>query len=97
MSELKLTTRIWERGQWGAHEKVQVFQNGGLAGILVVDAEHAERVVEAIANAPTLLAQRDRLLETCVETLAGLEANDLLPFAQERLRIDIAEAENPSE
>lgn len=59
MRELKLTARIWERNT--THAKVQVFQNGGLAGELTVDAEQAKRVVAAIGSATTLLEQRDRL------------------------------------
>ncbi len=59
MSDLKLTARIWSTSP--THAMVQVFQNGGLAGELTVEAKYAEQVIAAIASAPTLLTQRDRL------------------------------------
>lgn len=62
MRELKLTARIVDQNP--RHSWVQVFQNGGHAGVLAVETEHAESVVKVFANSPSLLAQRDKLLKS---------------------------------
>ena len=53
MSKLKLTTRLNSMNE--THGRFTVFQNGGNAGQLCVDAEHAEAIVGLIAAAPELL------------------------------------------
>lgn len=47
MSELRLTARVETKNP--RHTHIAVFQNGGKAGVLCVDTEHAQEVL-AIFN-----------------------------------------------
>lgn len=49
MSELVLKARL--EGQNERHARIGVFQNGGKAGVLCVEAEHAQAVLDAINSA----------------------------------------------
>ena len=89
--ELVLTARIEEKTP--DHAVIGVFQNGGKAGVLVVDAEQAEQLV-GILNAGT------DLLAACEETEAyftdqfgpGLEGEMRTEAPLENLRAAIAKA-----
>lgn len=47
------------------HSRIGVFQNGGKAGVLTVEAEHEQDVIHAIVHGVNAVAVRD-LLEECL-------------------------------
>ncbi len=60
MSDFKMTARI--ESENARHASISVFQNGGKAGVLIVDANYAELVVERIEGSEV------ERLKACLET-----------------------------
>lgn len=69
MSQLQLTAR--SEGRNDRHARIGVFQNGGKAGVLTVDAEHEAKVIG-------LINATGQLLEACkaVASFPDAWAND---------------------
>ena len=67
MSELKLTARI--ESSSSTHTVVGVFQNGGKAGVLHVDVEHAEAIIEILETGGALKSDNARLRAACKRVL----------------------------
>ncbi len=72
MRKLKLTARVEEQND--SHAQVSVFQNGGKAGELTVDAEQAQAVVALIGTASELLAACKATDRTLQAVIAKAEA-----------------------
>ena len=70
MAELKLTTQEWSRNP--RHVQISVWQNGGLAGKLTVEAEHAEAVLARIEGRDAAEAKSELLyIQKTVRRAAG--------------------------
>lgn len=96
---LDVSARIEDRGS--THAQVGVFQNGGKAGILIVDAKYADEVVGLLNAATDLLAACklcERIITEIKEVPKGWESGanrQNLIFARYDLLAAIASAEGP--
>ena len=70
MSTLELSARVESRTV--SHSRIGVFQNGGNAGVLTVESEHEQAVIDAINAGVNALAMRD-LLKKCVDRFLAYE------------------------
>ena len=61
--KLVLSARI-EGLRGERHTHIDIFQNGGKAGVLVVDAEHADQIVGLLNAATALLAACEQLCDS---------------------------------
>jgi len=70
MSTLELSARVESRTV--RHSRIGVFQNGGKAGVLTVELEHEQSVIDAINAGVNALTLRD-LLKKCVARFRSYE------------------------
>ena len=92
MRELKLTARA--EGRNDSHSRIGVFQNGGKAGVLTVDAEQEQAVVALIGTATELLAALKELMgQCCGPTIGDGHWADGYHLAREDAKAAIAKAE----
>lgn len=59
--KLRLTTQIADTNP--RHTRIKVYQNGGLAGVLVIDTEHAGKVERLIQGGLALLGAAENALQ----------------------------------